>query len=348
MGATLEKSGTLNGSEVPYDFYKLSNNKQKDLFLVLAADLVESACERYALQDVQVLANFKGQVLEGLQLQHPLITNRQVPVILGEHVIATSGTGAVHTAPGHGVDDYKVGLKYNLAVDNPVGGNGVYLPDAPIFAGQHIYKANPQIIELLKENGKLWAHVAIKHSYPHCWRHKTPIIFRATPQWFISMEQHGLRQGALDAIQNDIQFVPNWGQSRIESMIDGRPDWCISRQRTWGVPIPFFVHKDSNALHPRTFELIEDVAQLIEQEGIEAWFKRGLADFLGDDAADYNAVRDTLDVWFDSGSTHYAVLDQREDLHSPADLYLEWLRPTSRLVSVLTAHFDGNPQPSPL
>ena len=236
---------------------------------------------------------------------------------------ATGGTGAVHTAPGHGVDDYEVGLQYNLKVDNPVGGNGVYLPTAPIFAGEHIYKANPQIIATLAENNKLWAHHPIKHSYPHCWRHKTPIIFRATPQWFINMDAKGLRQGALNAIENDISFVPDWGKNRIQAMIEGRPDWCISRQRTWGVPIPFFVHKDTNELHPRTPELIEDVAKLIEQEGIDGWYNREAKDFIGDDAEHYNAVRDTLDVWFDSGTTHYAVLREREELQDPADLYLE-------------------------
>ncbi|RZG48481.1 isoleucine--tRNA ligase [Acinetobacter wuhouensis] len=291
--------------------------------LILAKDLVESACERYKLENPKVLADFVGAKLENLKLQHPLLAERQVPVILGEHVIATSGTGAVHTAPGHGVDDYKVGLQYNLKVDNPVGGNGVYLPTAPIFAGEHIYKANPQIIAALSESNKLWAHVPIMHSYPHCWRHKTPIIFRATPQWFISMDNKGLRQDALNAIENEIGFVPDWGKNRIQSMIEGRPDWCISRQRTWGVPIPFFVHKDTNELHPRTPELIEEVAKLIEQEGIDGWYNRDAAEFIGADAEQYNAVRDTLDVWFDSGTTHYAVLREREELQDPADLYLE-------------------------
>ncbi|AOA56966.1 isoleucine--tRNA ligase [Acinetobacter larvae] len=291
--------------------------------LLLAKDLVASACERYQLENPVVLADFKGQALEHLQLQHPLIATRQVPVILGEHVTADSGTGAVHTAPGHGVDDYKVGLQYQLLVDNPVGGNGVYLETSPIFAGEHIYKANPKIIAALTDSQKLWAHAKIRHSYPHCWRHKTPIIFRATPQWFISMDAQGLRQKALDAIENDIQFVPDWGKNRIQAMIEGRPDWCISRQRTWGVPIPFFVHKDTNALHPRTNELLEQVAQLIEQEGIDAWYNRSAEDFLGEEAAQYNCVRDTLDVWFDSGTTHYAVLQQRPELAAPADLYLE-------------------------
>ncbi|MDQ9023197.1 isoleucine--tRNA ligase [Acinetobacter sichuanensis] len=309
-------------AEIEYQLVEVQSERGTQN-LILAKDLVESACERYKLENPKVLADFTGSKLENLKLQHPLITDRQVPVILGEHVIATSGTGAVHTAPGHGVDDYKVGLQYNLKVENPVGGNGVYLPTSALFAGEHIYKANPQIIEALGTAGKLWAHVPIVHSYPHCWRHKTPIVFRATPQWFISMDNKGLRQDALNAIENDISFVPDWGKNRIESMIEGRPDWCISRQRTWGVPIPFFVHKDTNELHPRTPELIEEVAKLIEKEGIDGWYNRDAAEFIGDDAEQYNAVRDTLDVWFDSGTTHYAVLREREELTDPADLYLE-------------------------
>lgn len=310
-------------AEIEYQLVELQSDRGTHN-LILAKELVASACERYQLENPKILANFTGDKLEGLLLQHPLIAERQVPVILGEHVTADSGTGAVHTAPGHGVDDYKVGLQYRLAVDNPVGSNGVYLPTAPIFAGEHIYKANPQIIEKLGATGRLWAHKKITHSYPHCWRHKTPIIFRATPQWFINMEQCGMRETALNEIENNIEFIPDWGKNRMQSMVDGRPDWCISRQRTWGVPIPFFVHKDTNELHPRTPELIEEVAKLIEQEGVDAWFNRDAKDFLSaEDAEQYNCVRDTLDVWFDSGTTHFAVLDQRDDLQSPADLYLE-------------------------
>jgi isoleucyl-tRNA synthetase len=310
-------------AELEYQLVKATGEDKAAQNFILAKSLVESATQRYGFNAVEVIAEFAGAKLENLVLQHPLIAERQVPVILGEHVTDGSGTGAVHTAPGHGVDDYKVGLQYNLKVDNPVGGNGVYLPTAPIFAGEHIYKANPKIIAALTEAGKLWAHVVIKHSYPHCWRHKTPIIFRATPQWFISMDAKGLRQGALNAIENDISFVPDWGKNRIQSMIEGRPDWCISRQRTWGVPIPFFVHKDTNELHPRTPELIEEVAKLIEQEGIDGWYNRDASEFIGADAEQYNAVRDTLDVWFDSGTTHFAVLREREELQDPADLYLE-------------------------
>ena len=310
-------------ADIEYQLVKATGENKVAQNLILAKDLVQSATERYGFEAFEVLADFVGSTLENLQLQHPLIAERQVPVILGEHVIATSGTGAVHTAPGHGVDDYKVGLLYNLKVDNPVGGNGVYLPTAPIFAGEHIYKANPKIIETLNGSKRLWAHVVIKHSYPHCWRHKTPIIFRATPQWFISMDAQDLRQKALNAIENEISFVPDWGKNRIQSMIEGRPDWCISRQRTWGVPIPFFVHKDTNELHPRTPELIEEVAKLIEKEGIDGWYNRDAKEFIGDDAECYNAIRDTLDVWFDSGTTHYAVLREREELTDPADLYLE-------------------------
>lgn len=310
-------------AEIEYQLIEIDTDTGKQN-IIFAKDLAQSAYERYKLQNPKVIADFVGEKLDQLQLQHPLIVERQVPVILGEHVVATSGTGAVHTAPAHGVDDYKVGLQNNLPVENPVGGNGVYLPAASVFVGEHIYKAVPKIIDALREAGRLWAHETIQHSYPHCWRHKTPIIFRATPQWFINMDQNGLREGALKSIENDIKFVPNWGQSRIESMIEGRPDWCISRQRTWGVPIPFFVHKDTNQLHPRTPEIIEEVAQLIEKEGIDAWFTRDTDAFLSaDEAREYNPVRDTLDVWFDSGTTHYAVLDQREELHSPADLYLE-------------------------
>ncbi len=298
---------------------------------VVAEALVEGAVARYEATDVQVLGTLTGAALEHLVLLHPFFA-REVPVIVGEHVTADSGTGAVHTAPGHGQDDYIIGRKYGLLVDNPVDGGGVFLPATPpLHAGQplaglHVNKANEPIIATLKEHSRanrslLFAHKKIQHSYPHCWRHKTPIIFRATPQWFISMSQAGLRDAAMTAIPG-VQWVPDWGQARIEGMIAGRPDWCISRQRTWGVPITLFVHRETGALHPDTVALIEKVAQKVEQGGIDAWFDLAPAELLGDDAKDYDKVTDTLDVWFDSGVTHSCVLT-RDGLRYPADLYLE-------------------------
>lgn len=307
--------------------------------LLLAEALYEKALERYQLTG-EVIARCKGAALEGLQLQHPFY-DRKVPVILGDHVTTDAGTGAVHTAPGHGQDDYIVGLKYKLEVDNPVGGNGVFLPDTPVFSGESVFKANPKVIELLREKSALLCHVDIRHSYPHCWRHKTPIIFRATPQWFVSMEQNGLRDQAMQAIAAT-RWMPDWGQKRIENMVTGRPDWCISRQRTWGVPIPLFVHQQSGELHPDSQALIEKVALAVEQNGIDAWFEMDASDLIGADANDYFKVTDTLDVWFDSGVSHACVLTRRDDLQRPADLYLEgsdqhrgWFQ-SSLLTSVAT------------
>ena len=291
-----------------------------DECLVLAEDLYESALERYGIE-ATIIGRFKGAVLENLQLQHPFY-DRQVPVILGEHVTAEAGTGAVHTAPGHGQDDFVVGIKYQLEVNNPVGGNGIFLPGTELFEGESVFKANPHVIKVLKERGALLCHQDIMHSYPHCWRHKTPVIFRATPQWFISMDQNGLRKAAEKAI-NDTTWMPDWGQKRIKSMVEGRPDWCISSQRTWGVPIPLFVHQQTGELHPDTQDLIEQVAVLVEQQGIDAWFEMEPSELLGDQAAEYEKVYDTLDVWFDSGVSHACVLERRDYLNRPADLYLE-------------------------
>ncbi len=289
--------------------------------LILAEDLYQSALQRYGVEQSEVVGRCKGYQLENQLLQHPFY-DRQVPVILGDHVMADSGTGAVHTAPGHGQEDYVVGMKYNLEVDNPVGPNGCFVSGTPLFEGQHVFKANPLVLEVLKENGALLHHEDLFHSYPHCWRHKTPIIFRATPQWFISMDQNGLRKLALDAVKHTT-WLPEWGQARIEGMLENRPDWCISRQRTWGVPIALFVHNETQELHPDTQTLIEKVAQRVEQEGIDAWFELEPAELLGDDAQNYTKVSDTLDVWFDSGVTHACVIKQREELQFPADLYLE-------------------------
>ncbi|MEC4747745.1 isoleucine--tRNA ligase [Methylomicrobium sp. Wu6] len=289
--------------------------------LVVAEALLKDAMSRYDIDNPQVIAYCKGAALEHQLLQHPFY-KRQVPIILGDHVTTDAGTGAVHTAPGHGQEDYTAGLKYGLPVDNPVGGDGVFLPNTELFAGEHVFKANTHVLEVLEAKGKLLHHHAIQHSYPHCWRHKTPIIFRATPQWFISMEKNRLRETALTEVKR-VTWIPDWGQARIESMLNGRPDWCISRQRTWGVPITFFIHKGSGELHPRTIELIEQIAKRIEVRGIDAWFDLDPAELLGDDAAFYDKINDTLDVWFDSGVTHSCVLDRREQLTFPADLYLE-------------------------
>jgi len=289
--------------------------------LLVAQDLAESCAARYGLDTVSVLGRCKGSALENLLLRHCFL-NLEVPIILGEHVTTEAGTGAVHTAPGHGQDDFIVGQKYNLEVYNPVGGNGVYLPETEYFAGQHVLKANPLIIDLLRERGVLLHHEQYQHSYPHCWRHKTPIIFRATPQWFVSMHQNGLLEDARAAVDT-VQWVPEWGKARIEAMLASRPDWCISRQRTWGVPITLFIHRETSELHPNTTQLMEQVAQRIEQRGIEAWFDLDVSELLGTEAEDYEKVTDTLDVWFDSGVTHACVLRQRDNLRSPADLYLE-------------------------
>ncbi|WP_066802976.1 isoleucine--tRNA ligase [Moraxella oblonga] len=290
---------------------------------IIAESLKDDFAKNVNLENVEIIATIKGNELTALNAQHPLISDRQVPIITGDHVTADSGTGLVHTAPAHGVDDYNVGKLYNLPTDNPVGGNGVYLDEAKVFVGEHIYKAQPKIIATLQESGHLLDHKKISHSYPHCWRHKTPIIFRATPQWFISMEAKGLREQALADISK-VTWTPAWGQNRIESMMNGRPDWCISRQRTWGVPIAFFMHKDSGELHPNTSTLIEKVAQVIEKGGIEAWFDAPISDFLDEqDAQTYVKSTDTLDVWFDSGSTNFAVLGERSELAPVADLYLE-------------------------
>ena len=295
--------------------------QHRDERLVLAQDLVESAMLRYGNLDYTILAECEGLALENQLLQHPFYA-RHVPIVLGDHVTTDAGTGAVHTAPAHGQEDYIVGRVYDLPVDCPVGGDGVFLSTTEIFAGEHVFKANAHVLDVLHERGALVHQQTILHSYPHCWRHHTPIIFRATPQWFISMNQKQLREQALAEVKK-VAWLPEWGQARIESMMENRPDWCISRQRTWGVPIAFFVHKETGELHPRTAELIEQVAQRIEKSGIDAWFDATAAEFLGDEASDYDKMTDTLDVWFDSGVTHAAVLNRREQLQFPADLYLE-------------------------
>ncbi len=289
--------------------------------LLLAENLYQEALARYGVQNFEIVGRCPGSALERLMLSHPFY-DRQVPIILGDHVTAEAGTGAVHTAPGHGLEDYIIGQQYNLKVDNPVDEHGRFVEGTPLFAGESVWEADKHVLEVLKDHNALLHHELITHSYPHCWRTKTPLIFRATPQWFIGMDEVDLRKSALRQIKQ-VKWMPDWGEARIQGMIENRPDWCISRQRTWGVPIALFTHRQTGELHPDTSELIEAVAKRIEIEGVDAWFKLSASEVLGASASDYDKVTDTLDVWFDSGVTHACVLDKRKELQYPADLYLE-------------------------
>ncbi|ANI36476.1 isoleucine--tRNA ligase [Pseudomonas alloputida] len=300
--------------------------------LVLAEELVESCLKRYNLEG-SVLATAQGSALELVNFRHPFY-DRLSPVYLADYVELGAGTGVVHSAPAYGEDDFVTCKRYGMVNDDiltPVQSNGVYVESLPFFGGQFIWKANPAIVEKLSEVGALMHTETISHSYMHCWRHKTPLIYRATAQWFVGMDKQPstgepLRERALKAIE-DTKFVPAWGQARLHAMIANRPDWCISRQRNWGVPIPFFLHKQTGELHPRTVELMEEVAKRVEQQGIEAWFKLDAAELLGAEADQYDKIADTLDVWFDSGTTHWHVLRGSHDIgHATgprADLYLE-------------------------
>ncbi len=335
--------------DLEYDLIKTPKG-----YLILAYDLVVTCLARYQLSGSNdrgdgIAASCKGSALEGLLLQHPF-NDRGVQIICGDHVTLEAGTGLVHTAPAHGLDDYFVGLKYNLPTDNPVGADGKFAATVPLVAGLFVWKANDVVIAALQTRGQLLHLEKVKHSYPHCWRHKSPIIFRSTPQWFIGMDNVGtsekrdieqlirekrahaakpempeagtLRDMANKAVEQT-RFFPSWGRARLEAMIKNRPDWCVSRQRNWGVPMPLFVHRETGQLHPRTTELLEQVALLVERDGIEAWFSLNSVDLLGAEARNYKKLSDTLDVWFDSGATHASVLQRREELRSPADLYLE-------------------------
>ena len=289
--------------------------------IVLARDLLSQATRRWGIEHFEELAVCRGAALEGLRLRHPYL-DREVPVILGDHVTVEAGTGAVHTAPGHGHDDFIVGRRYDLAVENPVGDDGRFREDTPAVAGLNVFEANPVLVELLEERGALLRHADMQHSYPHCWRHKTPLIFRATPQWFIGMERAGLREQALQAISS-VQWMPGWGEKRIRSMVEGRPDWCISRQRSWGVPIALFVDRDSGEPHPESVRLLEEVAARVERHGIDAWWDLEPAELLGGSASRYEKVTDIMDVWVDSGLMHHCLSATRKEVGFPADLYLE-------------------------
>jgi isoleucyl-tRNA synthetase len=317
------------GPDVDYVLVEGPARAGRRQLLVLADALYAASLRRYGVVEPDgdagavVLGRATGAALEGVDLQHPFYA-RVVPLILGEHVTTDAGTGAVHTAPGHGQEDFVVGQRYGLEVLNPVDARGVYLPSTELFAGQFIWKANDSIVALLGERGVLLARETLVHSYPHCWRHKSPVAFRATPQWFISMEQANLRADALAAIEH-VQWIPDWGQARIAGMVAGRPDWCISRQRTWGVPIALFIHRETGVPHPDSVALMRAVADRVHAAGADAWYALDAAELLGDEAGEYDKVNDILDVWFDSGVTHEGVLAARagEGLGKPADLYLE-------------------------
>ena len=290
--------------------------------LVLAEALIASAMQRYGIEEYAIIARAKGASLEHKKVAHPFYP-RELPLILGDHVTIEAGTGNVHTAPDHGVDDFYVARQYGIDTLNYLDDSGYFRAHVDLFAGEHVYKVDPKVVAVLDDKGRLLAQEKLVHSYPHCWRTKTPLIFRATPQWFISMTKEGLLDTAMASLKG-VQFMPDWGRNRMEAMLGQSPDWCISRQRTWGVPIALFIHKETEELHPDTQALMEQVALKVEQEGIDAWFDLEPADLLSaEDAQHYVKVTDTLDVWFDSGVTHYSVVARREELRFPADLYLE-------------------------
>ena len=297
--------------------------------LILAAELQEACLKRFGLSG-KTVGSTKGKALENIRFRHPFY-DRDAPMYLGEYVTLDAGTGIVHSAPAYGVEDFESCRRYGLRDDDiltPVMGDGRFASSLPIFGGLPIWEANARIIKELEARGALLHHEIHQHSYMHCWRHKTPVILRATVQWFASMDKkvgkESLRETALHGIENT-KFFPDWGQARLHGMIANRPDWTLSRQRQWGVPMPFFLQRETGALHPRTQEVLEKVARRVEKGGIEAWQSVTAEEVLGSDSESYEKSRDTLDVWFDSGSTHFTVMrgSHREDTRFPADLYLE-------------------------
>ena len=341
---TLPANQALNiGADIDYSLVRLAQPRATGSLLLLATDLVESCLQSWGLEG-EVIATTKGAALANLEFRHPLYDldpgyQRLSPVYLGDYVTLDAGTGIVHSSPAYGVEDFISCKAHGLKDDeivNPVMGDGHYSPSLPLFGGLMIWKANPKIVEALQNSGALLEVEQHKHSYMHCWRHKTPIIYRATSQWFAGLDLlpksgASLRETALQGIEQT-EFFPSWGRARLYAMIANRPDWTLSRQRQWGVPMAFFVHKETGALHPRTVELLEEIAQRVERQGIEAWQSLDPRDLLGDEADQYEKNRDTLDVWFDSGSTHATVLGGRDhqlkgshadELKWPADLYLE-------------------------
>ena len=309
--------------EFTYAAVEISND---DVY-IMAKDLVDSCMLTFGIEDYRIIAEISAKSLENLKAVHPLY-GRESRIILGEHVTLEAGTGCVHTAPGHGREDYEVGLEYGLDIYSPVDDKGCFTDEVDFFSGQFVFDANRNINSKLKESGALLAEETIEHAYPHCWRCKQPVIFRATPQWFISMESTGLRRKALQEIDR-VKWIPAWGRERIYGMIENRPDWCVSRQRAWGVPIAVFYCEHCEALMLDE-AVMEKVYRLFEEHGADVWFEKPLADFIPDGmkcqkcgGQQFKKETDILDVWFDSGVSHAAVLEQRSNLKWPADLYLE-------------------------
>jgi len=297
---------------------------------IMSSFLAPAALEACGISEFETVAKFTGKDLENLSYRHVIFPEKSCPVILGEHVTLEAGTGCVHTAPGHGHEDYVVGNKYGIAPFSPVNKSGVFTADAGPYAGTHVFKANERIVSDLRESGALLAHHAYQHSYPHCWRCSGPVIYRATPQWFINMDHEGLRGKVLAGIEK-VQWIPEWGKDRIYGMVSQRPDWCISRQRAWGVPIPVFYGKESGEVYatPESFKRIEALA-LSSDDGIDRWFDTPTEQLMPPGAkcpesgeTEFVHEKDILDVWFDSGTSHRAVCELRPELTWPADIYLE-------------------------
>ncbi|RJP77901.1 MAG: isoleucine--tRNA ligase [Desulfobacteraceae bacterium] len=295
--------------------------------LILAKDLVEGCMKTFGMKDYTIIREFDAKTLERKACVHPFY-NRESMIILGDHVTLDAGTGCVHTAPGHGREDYEISLQYGIDAYSPVEDNGCFSDDVEFFSGQFVFKANHEIIQKLKENNALLAEEKIDHSYPHCWRCKKPVIFRATPQWFISMDKTNLREKSLKEIDR-VKWIPSWGRERIYGMIENRPDWCVSRQRSWGVPITVITCEKCDTIHINE-TIVEKIFSLFDEHGADAWLEKDVSEFLEPGAVcqkcgstSFVKETDILDVWFDSGVSHAAVLEERDYLAWPADLYLE-------------------------
>lgn len=315
-----------------YSVVKITESNNKNLSvgecIIVASQMLEGLSSIFSIEKYDVIKTIKGNSLENMKATHPFY-DRDSLIVLADYVTLEAGTGLVHTAPGHGQDDYETGLRYGLDILAPVDDNGKFKESVGIFGGLHINKANPEIVKYLDENGSLLAENKLSHSYPHCWRCKKPVIFRATPQWFISMSANNLREKAVDAIKNKVKWIPSWGENRILSMVENRPDWCISRQRIWGVPIAFFTCSDCDKIIFND-EMEKRVLDSFEKEGADAWFEHDTEYFLGKDCScphcgskNIKKETDILDVWFDSGTSHAAVCEMRPEIGQSADMYLE-------------------------